>query len=275
MKLDLSAEEFTARFAKAPVYRKSAVVRIRTATPGEVVATVMADGRTETTVTCTGGEPAVTNPGGEQYVPMGGWEQVSRRYDPLAGDLWLAKGMVRAFPNPTGEDVTILAPWGEEQNQGPDCLFAAEYLPDRPDVIGADRYLIGGAEFAETYTLADDVNTGTAENEMTYPKAGNTPSAEADPDGAVRQMFRYTVPVDDKPWTFDLTGYPVAVANGATLEEVDFWAEFTYGAPKTPRQFQVFGTGHPLPACARYVGTCPRTPEGIVWHLYDVTGGSR
>ena len=84
-----------------------------------------------------------------------------------------------------------------------------------------------------------------------------------------RRMFRYTVPVDDKPWAFDLTGDPVAVANGATLDEVDFWAEFTAGAPKTPHRFQVFGTGHPLPPGGRWVGTCPRV-SGLVWHLYEL-----
>ena len=28
----------------------------------------------------------------------------------------------------------------------------------------------------------------------------------------------------------------------------------------------------PLPNGARYVGTCPRTPEGPVWHLYEIAG---
>lgn len=162
MKLDLTTDEFTALFAAAPVYRKSAVVSIREAQPGERVVTVMGDGREETAVTCSGGEPVITNPGGEQYVPMGGWEQVGRRYDPLAGGLWLAKGMVRAFPNPTGAEVSITAPWGEEQHQGPDCLLAVEYLPASPGEIGSDRYLIGAAEFAETYALAADVNAGSA-----------------------------------------------------------------------------------------------------------------
>jgi hypothetical protein len=50
---------------------------------------------------------------------------------------------------------------------------------------------------------------------------------------------------------------------------VEFWAEFTAGAPKTPRRFQVFGTGHPLPPDARHVGTCPRV-SGLVWHLYEL-----
>src|SRR5581483_819943 len=108
-----------------------------------------------------GGEPVITNPGGEEYVPMGGWEQVRRRYDALGGGRWQAKGMVRAVVNPTGAEVTITAPWGEEQHQGPDCMIAVEYLPSAPGEIGSDRYLIGAAEFAETYALAADV-TGSA-----------------------------------------------------------------------------------------------------------------
>jgi hypothetical protein len=87
---------------------------------------------------------------------------------------------------------------------------------------------------------------------------------------AQRRMFRYTVPVDDNPRTFDLTSDPVHVANGASLAEVEFWAEFTDGAPKQARHFVVVGTGHPLPPDGRWVGTCPRTPEGIVWHLYEI-----
>jgi hypothetical protein len=152
--VDLGTPEMTALFAAAPVYRKSAVVSIRAAEPGEIVATVMADGRAETTVTCAGGEPVITNPGGEQYVPTGAWEQVGRRYDELGGGRYQAKGMVRAFTNPTGQPVVITAPWGEEQRQGADCLFAVEHLPDAPEEIGADRYLIGAAEFAETYVPA-------------------------------------------------------------------------------------------------------------------------
>ena len=86
-----------------------------------------------------------------------------------------------------------------------------------------------------------------------------------------RRMFRYTVPVDDQPWTFDLTSNPVHVAGGTTLDEVEFWAEHTAGAPKIARRFQVFGTGHPLPQGARWVGTCPRDRlSGIVWHLYEL-----
>src|SRR5260370_973455 len=55
------------------------------------------------------------------------------------------------------------------------------------------------------------------------------------------------------------------------LERADGIAphECTQGAPKVPRRFQVFGTGHPLPQNARYVGTCPRV-SGLVWHLFEL-----
>jgi hypothetical protein len=88
-------------------------------------------------------------------------------------------------------------------------------------------------------------------------------------DGA-RRMFRYTVPVNGQPYPHSLTGDPVHVAVGATPAEVDFWAEHADGAPERARWFQVFGTGHPLPPGARYVGTCQRTQEGLIWHLFEI-----
>jgi hypothetical protein len=83
-----------------------------------------------------------------------------------------------------------------------------------------------------------------------------------------RAMFRYQVPVSDEWNEISLSGEPVAVAvtsDGA----VEFWAEDS-GLPRRRfRYFRVFGTGHPLPANARWVGTCPRTVSGLVWHLYE------
>jgi hypothetical protein len=160
IQVDLSTPDMTAAFRAAPVYRKRAVVTIRTARPGEQVTTTMANGIEETAVRCTGGEPVIANPGGEEYVPMGDWEQVSRRYDALGDGRYQAKGMIRAFANPAGQPVVINAPWGEQQ-QGPDCLFAAEYLPGTPDEIGPDRYLIGADEFRQTYEPAGDSGQGT------------------------------------------------------------------------------------------------------------------
>lgn len=85
-----------------------------------------------------------------------------------------------------------------------------------------------------------------------------------------RQVFRYVVPVDDRPHVIHLTNDPLHVANGVTLDEVDFWAEHDTGGLEYPAAFQVVGTGQPLPDGARYVGTCPRTREGVVWHLFRI-----
>lgn len=40
--------------------------------------------------------------------------------------------------------------------------------------------------------------------------------------------------------------------------------------PETLRTFVIVGTGHQLPDAAVYVGTAPRTREGLVWHLYEL-----
>jgi hypothetical protein len=40
---------------------------------------------------------------------------------------------------------------------------------------------------------------------------------------------------------------------------------------KTDRELcWAFGTGQPIPDGMRWVGTCNRTPDGFVWHLYEV-----
>lgn len=89
-----------------------------------------------------------------------------------------------------------------------------------------------------------------------------------------RKMYRYTIPVDAQPHVVQLTNEPLHVDSGATIDEVDFWAEHDEGALEYPAAFQVAGTGHPLPDEAVYVGTCPRV-RGLVWHLYrlPVPGG--
>jgi hypothetical protein len=88
-----------------------------------------------------------------------------------------------------------------------------------------------------------------------------------------RRVFRYEVPVDDEPHVFDLvSNVPVLHVNvTASVGLVEFWAE-DYGGDllTTRRAFQVFGTGQALPDGAQWRGTCDRTPEGLVWHLYEV-----
>lgn len=88
-----------------------------------------------------------------------------------------------------------------------------------------------------------------------------------------RKMFRYEVPVDGQPHEHLLASDPVAVA-APVLECVEFWAEQDPEVVPARRVFQVFGTGHPLPDGARWVGTCPRI-GGLVWHLYELRGEGR
>ena len=74
-----------------------------------------------------------------------------------------------------------------------------------------------------------------------------------------RRMFRYAVPVDDRPHGFPLTSDPVAVAATPDGRTVEFWAENAPATGDIPlRAFRVFGTGQPLPGDARWTGTCPR-----------------
>jgi hypothetical protein len=85
-----------------------------------------------------------------------------------------------------------------------------------------------------------------------------------------RRMFRYVIPADSEPHVVRLSHGPVAVAAVAQAPAVEFWAECTEGTPQVRRAFQVFGTGHPLPEDAVWTGTCDRTPDGLVWHLFEV-----
>lgn len=85
-----------------------------------------------------------------------------------------------------------------------------------------------------------------------------------------RRMYRYVVSVGDEAHVIPLSHNPVAVAAIGAFS-VEFWAEHTDGATQVKRAFRVFGTGHPLPDDARWVGTCPRTDGGLVWHLFEVT----
>lgn len=150
--LDLSTPEMTQRFAEAPVYEKTAVVTIREVEPGTPLETRLADGRVETkNVATEDRRHVVTNPDGEEYLV--GADKVADRYTPLGDGRYKAKGMVRAFPNPTGGEITIMAPWGEEQHGGSEAMLATLYDPANPDAIGTDRYIIGGEEFKNTYAL--------------------------------------------------------------------------------------------------------------------------
>ena len=85
----------------------------------------------------------------------------------------------------------------------------------------------------------------------------------------MRTVYRHALPVDDQPHVFTMTGDPVSVALIDDIR-VEFWFEHDDRQGASDRAFQVFGTGQPVPDDAVYVGTCPRTPLGLVWHLFEV-----
>ena len=91
---------------------------------------------------------------------------------------------------------------------------------------------------------------------------------------STRRMLRYTVPVDGIPCRVELTGDPLALGALACGAGIEFWAEHADAAECRVRTFTIVGTGHQIPDGATYVGTAPRTPEGLVWHLFELAGPS-
>lgn len=148
--IDLSGEEWTERLAQAPLYRKTALVHIRPAIPGEHVVTILADGSEETSNIAAEDDVVITNPGGEKQIVS--LEKAVQRYDLTdTSGLFLAKGMVRAITNPFDHPISIRAPWGDLQYGGAECRIVALYDPTFPDEVSADRYIVGEKEFYETY----------------------------------------------------------------------------------------------------------------------------
>lgn len=84
-----------------------------------------------------------------------------------------------------------------------------------------------------------------------------------------REVWRYQVGLDG-PEVIGLTGDPVAFGALGYSAGIEFWAEHDDTRPEVPRVFMIVGTGHPVPDGASYVGTAPRTREGLVWHLFEM-----
>jgi hypothetical protein len=85
----------------------------------------------------------------------------------------------------------------------------------------------------------------------------------------MRSIYRYEVPPFDTA-SFDLTGDPLSVAVSTATGNLEFWAEFDTEETTRIRSFTVIGTGHRILPGMIYSGTAPRTPGGLVWHLYEL-----
>ena len=146
MDFDLQTVDFTT----APIFEKSAVISAKVANGGEIIETFLADGTKETENTAEAGDMIVTNPGGERYIIKP--DTFAKKYEQTdENGTYKAKGMVRALPNPTGKEIKIVAPWGEEQVGSSESLVVVGYDPNNPNEIGDDRYIIGKQEFDDTY----------------------------------------------------------------------------------------------------------------------------
>lgn len=201
--VDLLTDEWTERLASAPVYKKSALVHIRPATPGEIVITTLADGSKETENVAGEDQVVVTNPGGEKQIV--GFEKAVQRYDPAdTPGLFLAKGMVRAVDNPYGCPISICAPWGSSQHGDSRCKIVALYDPSKPDVIDTDRYIIGEGEFTKTYAEASlglkaDSDTPLVASDLVlqaleeYEREAQQPSLEATRDMGMKGLLLVNV----------------------------------------------------------------------------------
>lgn len=87
-------------------------------------------------------------------------------------------------------------------------------------------------------------------------------------------MYRYQVGLDG-PVEIGLTGNPVAFGALGYSAGIEFWAEYDDAKPVIRRTFVIVGTGHRIPDGAAYAGTAPRTPDGLVWHLYELAAATK
>ena len=129
-------------------FAKFARVQARPATIGEVIITVLANGKKETSNAANEGDWIVTNPGGEQYIVAAA--KFPKKYEPAPelGEGWYKPtGGVQKFVQ-LSEDTIFVCSWGEEQN-----INAGGFInvTDLSDIYG-----IAEQEFYDTYKECDD-----------------------------------------------------------------------------------------------------------------------
>ncbi|HSH55611.1 MAG TPA: PGDYG domain-containing protein [Candidatus Limnocylindrales bacterium] len=160
--LDLQTPEITSALEQAPLYAKNPnnpknlKIPARQGVLGEIVKTILANGRFETENVTSEGEMIVQHPGGEETILKP--DVFAVRYDPTEEEgIFVAKGIVRALQNPLESEIVVEAPWGEKQVGGPDCMIAAHIDPADTSHIGSDRYIVGREEFQAVYLPYEEV----------------------------------------------------------------------------------------------------------------------
>jgi hypothetical protein len=88
----------------------------------------------------------------------------------------------------------------------------------------------------------------------------------------MRTVFRYDVPVDDRPHEFELRG-PLLAVGCRKADVVEFWALRDTAVVEFVRTYQVFGTGQP-DVDGVHRGTAYAADGQLVWHLFELGGAA-
>ncbi len=133
----------TKLFGEVDTYAKFARVQAVQAKGGEEIVTVLADGTKETRNVAKAGDWIVTNPGGEKYIVPEA--KFAKKYEKALdlGEGWFKPTGGSAQFRQMKYDMTIIAPWGEEQ------VFKKGAYLNVTDVN--DLYGVAEQEFNDTY----------------------------------------------------------------------------------------------------------------------------
>ncbi len=86
-----------------------------------------------------------------------------------------------------------------------------------------------------------------------------------------RSIYRFVVPIDDHPSTFEgqfASATVTALPSREAFDQVDIWLEVAGDAPESRRTFLIVGTGHEVPDGYRWVATVPGA-MGLIWHVLE------
>jgi len=88
------------------------------------------------------------------------------------------------------------------------------------------------------------------------------------------KVFKYTVPSDSRPHTFELQGKIVHVGTTAPgyPDLICFWAIHEDEVVPTKRTFRIYGTGDGLPPNVEHIGSVVTANGRLVWHLFELVG---
>jgi hypothetical protein len=154
--IDRKSPEISEALAKAPLYKKEALVHAHKASVGEEVVTVTATGDVETINIAKDKDWVITNASGEDYIlPESIFSE--RCESTNVPGVYRSTGYCRAIENPYGKPITISASWGAPQNGDEHCLIADTC--DADGNLRGEPYLIDRTAFTQTYS---DTSTGAA-----------------------------------------------------------------------------------------------------------------